>query len=382
MKLVRYGRLGAEKPGVIGADGKLRALASVIDDITPEVLAPASLKRLKKLDVARLPAVGGHPRLGCPLAGIGKMVCIGLNYTDHAAEVGLALPKEPTLFIKANSAICGPDDPTVRPRDGVKLDYEVELAAVIGRDARYVDEADALDHVAGYAIVNDVSERAFQMERGGTTTKGKSADTFGPVGPWLVTADEVGDPQALAVWTDVNGERRQDGNTANMVFNVRQLVAYVSRFMALEAGDLISTGTPAGVGHGSKPPRYLKPGDVVEMGITGLGVQRHTVVDWTPREPTLAASEAAYEALRCSAGPVTSRRRSGIAAFDVRLVSARAGDGDRCGSRTLHFRTCSTTSHRGTATATRIPITECRVIGAPSCPSGRLPLGRSDRPRP
>jgi 2,4-diketo-3-deoxy-L-fuconate hydrolase len=239
--------------------------------------------RLKKLDVARLPAVGGHPRLGCPLAGIGKMVCIGLNYTDHATEVGLALPKEPTFFIKANSAICGPDDPTVRPRDGVKLDYEVELAAVIGRDARYVDEADALDHVAGYAIVNDVSERAFQMERGGTTTKGKSADTFGPVGPWLVTADEVGDPQALAVWTDVNGERRQDGNTANMVFNVRQLVAYVSRFMALEAGDLISTGTPAGVGHGSKPPRYLKPADVVEMGITGLGVQRHTVVDWTPR---------------------------------------------------------------------------------------------------
>ena len=284
MRLVRYGRLGAEKPGVIGADGKLRALASVIDDITPEVLAPASLKRLKKLDVARLPAVSGHPRLGCPLAGIGKMVCIGLNYTDHAAEVGLALPKEPTLFIKANSAICGPDDPTVRPRDGAKLDYEVELAAVIGRDARYVDEADALDHVAGYTIVNDVSERAFQMERAGTTTKGKSADTFGPVGPWLVTADEVGDPQALAVWTDVNGERRQDGNTANMVFNVRQLVAYVSRFMALEAGDLISTGTPAGVGHGSRPPRYLKPGDVVELGITGLGVQRHTVVDWTQSE--------------------------------------------------------------------------------------------------
>ena len=283
MKLVRYGRLGAEKPGVIGADGKLRALASVIDDITPEVLAPAMLMRLKKLDVAKLPAVSGHPRLGCPLAGIGKMVCIGLNYTDHAAEVGLALPKEPTFFIKANSAICGPDDPTVRPRDGAKLDYEVELAAVIGRDARYVDEADALDHVAAYTIVNDVSERAFQMERGGTTTKGKSADTFGPVGPWLVTADEVGDPQALAVWTDVNGERRQDGNTANMVFNVGQLVAYVSRFMALEAGDLISTGTPAGVGHGSKPPRYLKPGDVVEMGIAGLGVQRHTVVDWTPR---------------------------------------------------------------------------------------------------
>jgi 2-keto-4-pentenoate hydratase/2-oxohepta-3-ene-1,7-dioic acid hydratase in catechol pathway len=283
MKLVRYGRAGAEKPGLIDEDGTLRDLSRAVKDITPEALSPAGLKRLRTLRTERLPVVRGRPRLGCPLSGIGKMVCIGLNYTDHAAEVGLALPKEPTLFIKANSAICGPDDPTVRPRDGVKLDYEVELAAVIGRDARYVDEADALDHVAGYTIVNDVSERAFQMERAGTTTKGKSADTFGPVGPWLVTADEVGDPQALAVWTDVNGERRQDGNTANMVFNVRQLVAYVSRFMALEAGDLISTGTPAGVGHGSKPPRYLKPGDVVELGITGLGVQRHNVVDWTPR---------------------------------------------------------------------------------------------------
>ena len=280
MKLVRYGRPGAEKPGVIGADGKLRALGKIVEDITPDVLAAASLKRLRKLDVQRLPVVSGRPRVGCPLAGIGKMVCIGLNYTDHAAEVGLALPKEPTLFIKANSAITGPDDPIVRPRDAAKLDYEVELAAVIGRDARYVDEANALDHVAGYCIVNDVSERAFQMERAGTTTKGKSADTFGPVGPWLVTGDEVADPQALAVWTDVNGQRRQDGNTANMVFTVRQLVAYVSRFMALEAGDLISTGTPAGVGHGHKPPRYLEPGDVVEMGITGLGVQRHTVVAW------------------------------------------------------------------------------------------------------
>ena len=305
MKLVRYGRLGAEKPGVIGADGKLRALASVIDDITPEVLAPARLMRLKKLDVARLPAVRGHPRLGCPLAGIGKMVCIGLNYTDHAAEVGLALPKEPTFFIKANSAICGPDDPTVRPRDGVKLDYEVELAAVIGRDARYVDEADALDHVAGYTIVNDVSERAFQMERGGTTTKGKSADTFGPVGPWLITADEVGDPQALAVWTDVNGARRQDGNTANMVFNVRQLVAYVSRFMALgRAPDL--DGTPAGVGTAASP-RYLKPGDVVRWASRARR-QGHTVVDWTPRKPTLEAE--APTSLAVQRRPVKSRRHS------------------------------------------------------------------------
>jgi 2,4-diketo-3-deoxy-L-fuconate hydrolase len=280
MKLVRYGRPGAEKPGAIGADGRLRALAKVLDDITPDTLSPAALRRLAKLDLARLPAVSGRPRLGCPLAGIGKMVCIGINYTDHAAEVGRPLPKEPTLFIKASSAICGPDDPIVRPREAVKLDYEVELAAVIGRDARYVDEAEALDYVAGYCIVNDVSERAFQMEREGTTTKGKSADTFGPVGPWLVTAGEVADPQALALWTTVNGQRRQDGNTANMVFSVKQLVAYVSRFMSLRAGDLISTGTPAGVGHGHKPPIYLEPGDVVEMGITGLGVQRHTVVAW------------------------------------------------------------------------------------------------------
>src|SRR5262245_10222848 len=280
MKLVRYGRPGAEKPGVIGPDGRLRALSKVIDDITPDMLSGPTLRRLAKLDVARLPAVSGRPRLGCPLAGIGKMVCIGLNYTDHAAEVGLALPKEPTLFIKANSAICGPDDPIVKPRGATKLDYEVELAAVIGRDARYVDEDRAMGHVAGYAIVNDVSERAFQMQREGTTTKGKSCDTFGPVGPWLVTGDEVGDPQALALWATVNGERRQDGNTANMVFTVKQLVAYVSQFMALEAGDLISTGTPAGVGHGRKPPVYLEPGDIVEMGITGLGVQRHPVVAW------------------------------------------------------------------------------------------------------
>jgi ureidoglycolate lyase/2,4-diketo-3-deoxy-L-fuconate hydrolase len=207
------------------------------------------------------------------------MVCIGLNYTDHAEEVGLPLPKEPTLFIKAPSAVCGPDDPTVRPRGAAKLDYEVELAAVIGRDAHDVDEATARRHVVAYCIVDDVSERAFQMEHGGTTTKGKSADTFGPVGPWLVTADEIADPQALELWTTVNGERRQHGNTGKMIFPVASLVAYVSRFMSLRAGDLISTGTPAGVGHGFKPPRYLQPGDVVELGITGLGVQHHRVVE-------------------------------------------------------------------------------------------------------
>jgi 2,4-diketo-3-deoxy-L-fuconate hydrolase len=285
MKLVRYGRPGAEKPGAIDGEGTLRDLSRVVEDITPAVLGPAALRRLRRLDLARLPVVRGRPRLGCPLGGIGKMVCIGLNYVDHAAEVGLELPKEPTLFIKADSAVCGPFDPIVRPRGSVKLDYEVELAAVIGRDARYVEEAGALDHVAGYCLVNDVSERAFQIEHGGTTTKGKSADTFGPVGPWLVTADEV-DPQALELWTTVNGERRQHGSTTKMVFSVGFLVAYVSRFMALRAGDLISTGTPAGVGHGRRPPRYLQPGDVVEMGITGLGTQRHEVVAWEARSRT------------------------------------------------------------------------------------------------
>jgi 2,4-diketo-3-deoxy-L-fuconate hydrolase len=279
MKLVRYGRAGAEKPGLLDAEGRLRDLSRVLEDLTPEALAPAALRRLRALNPARLPLVRGRPRLGCPLAGIGKMVCIGLNYTDHAAEVGLELPKEPLLFIKAPSAVSGPADPIVRPRGASKLDYEVELAAVIGRPARDLDEgADGLAHVAAYAIVNDVSERAFQMERGGTTTKGKSADTFGPVGPWLVTADEVGDPQALELWTTVNGERRQHGHTKNMVFTVRHLVAYVSRFMSLHPGDVISTGTPAGVAHGMRPPRYLEPGDVVEMGITRLGTQRHAIV--------------------------------------------------------------------------------------------------------
>ncbi len=279
MKLVRYGRPGQEKPGLIDADGALRDLSRVVKDITPDLLAPAGLTRLRGAKIARLPVVRGRPRLGAPLAGLGKMVCIGLNYTDHAAEVGMALPTEPTVFIKAPSAVCGPNDATVRPRGGVKLDYEVELAAVIGRDARNVEPGKALAHVGGYCIVNDVSERAFQMEHGGTTTKGKSADTFGPVGPWLVTADEVADPQALELWTTVNGERRQHGTTAKMIFTVAALVAYVSRFMSLRVGDLISTGTPAGVGHGFKPPRYLQPGDVVELGITGLGTQRHTIVE-------------------------------------------------------------------------------------------------------
>ena len=279
MKLVRYGRAGAEKPGLIDEAGTLRDLSRVVKDITAEALSPAGLKRLRTVKTGRLAVVRGRPRLGCPLAGIGKLVCIGLNYTDHAHEVGLALPMEPLVFIKANSAISGPGDAIIRPRGAVKLDYEVELGAVIGRDARNVTEADAMKHVAAFCIVDDVSERAFQMEHGGTTTKGKSADTFAPIGPHLVTADEVGDPQSLEVWTTVNGEARQRGNTANMIFTVRQLVAYVSRFMSLRAGDIISTGTPAGVAHGMKPPRYLEPGDIVEMGITGLGGQKSRVVD-------------------------------------------------------------------------------------------------------
>ena len=280
MKLVRYGRAGAEKPGLLDPDGRIRDLSRVIEDVTPATLTPTTIRRLRALNLARLSVVRGRPRLGCPLGRIGKLVCIGLNYTDHAHEVNLPLPSEPLLFIKAPSAISGPHDPIVAPRGATKLDYEVELAVVIGREARYVAEADALRHVAAYCLVNDVSERAFQMERGGTATKGKSADSFGPVGPWLVTADEIPDPQALELWTEVNGERRQDGRTANMVFPVRALVAYVSQFMSLRVGDLISTGTPAGVGHGFRPPRYLAPGDVVTLGITGLGVQRHVVVAW------------------------------------------------------------------------------------------------------
>ena len=279
MRLVRHGRRGAEKPGLLGEDGVVRDLSRVVDDITPETLSPSALKRLRGANAARLPVVRGRPRLGPPLAGIGKVVCIGLNYTDHAHEVGLPLPTEPLVFIKATSAISGPHDPIVRPPGAVKLDYEVELAAVIGRDASNVSEDDAMKHVAAYCIVDDVSEREFQMERGGTITKGKSADTFAPIGPWLVTADEIPDPQALEVWTTVNGEKRQHGRTANMIFTVRQLVAYLSRFMSLRAGDVISTGTPAGVAHGMKPPRYLDPGDWVEMGITGLGAQRNRIVE-------------------------------------------------------------------------------------------------------
>jgi 2,4-didehydro-3-deoxy-L-rhamnonate hydrolase len=303
VKLVRYGRVGAEKPGAIDAAGRLRDVSAVVDDIRPAALAAGQIRRLRDTRLERAPLVAGRPRLGPPLAGIGKIVCIGLNYTDHAAEVGSRLPAEPVLFIKATSALAGPSDPIVRPRGAAKLDYEVELAAVIGREARCVEVSAALRHVAAYAVMNDVSERAFQMERGGTTTKGKSADTFAPLGPWLVTADEVPDPQALGLWTRVNGELRQDGSTANMVFSVAELVSYVSRFMSLQPGDVISTGTPAGVGHGHRPPRYLQPGDVVEMGITGLGAQRTLVVAGEERVRRPLAAR------RALSPPPTRRRR-------------------------------------------------------------------------
>ena len=277
MKLVRYGRAGAERPGLVDGDGGLRDLSGVVEDITPEVLSPAGLKRLRAARPERLPEVRGNPRLGCPLQGIGKIVCIGLNYTDHAVEVSLPLPKEPTIFIKANSAISGPADPIARPPGAHKLDYEVELVAVIGRVAQGVDEARALDHVAAYCLMNDVSEREFQMEHGGGTTKGKSCDTFAPIGPWLVTADEIPDPQALGLWTTVNGERRQQGSARDMVFPVRALVAYVSRFMTLRPGDLLSTGTPAGQAQPAKPPPDHDPGDTVQLRRDAHGRQHHRV---------------------------------------------------------------------------------------------------------
>ena len=277
MKLVRYGEAGLEQPGLLGPHDVIFDLSRVVEDIHPRMLADAALARIAGVDLADLKPVEGQPRLGPPVAGIGKIVCIGLNYSDHAQEVGSALPKEPQIFLKATSAISGPHDPIARPRRSQKLDYEVELGVVIGSEARYVDEANALDHVAGFILVNDVSEREYQMEHGGGTTKGKSADSFAPLGPWLVTRDEIPDSGNLRVWTKVNGETRQDGSTTNLVFKVPALIAYLTRFMSLRPGDIISTGTPAGVGHGHKPPRYLNPGDVVEMGIEGLGTQKHTV---------------------------------------------------------------------------------------------------------
>ena len=276
MKLLRYGPRGAEKPGVLDRDGNIRDLSGIIGDLAGETLT--RLDRLASVDLEGLPRVDGDPRIGACVGGTGKFLCIGLNYSDHAAESGMAVPSEPVLFMKASSAICGPNDPILIPRGSTKTDWEVELGVVIGKPAKYVDEADALDHVAGYCAVNDVSERAFQTERQGQWTKGKSCDNFGPTGPWLVTRDEIGDPQNLAMWLTVNGEKVQNGSTATMIYGVAHIVSYLSQFMTLQPGDIISTGTPPGVGLGFKPPRYLKAGDVVELGIEGLGQQRQICV--------------------------------------------------------------------------------------------------------
>lgn len=276
MKLLRYGPRGAEKPGILDSDGNIRDLSGIIGDLAGETLT--NLDRLASLDLESLPRVDGDPRLGACVGGTGKFMCIGLNYSDHAAESGMEVPSEPVLFMKATSAICGPNDPILIPRGSIKTDWEVELGVVIGKPAKYVDEANALDHVAGYCVINDVSERAFQAERQGQWTKGKSCDNFGPTGPWLVTKDEVGDPQDLTMWLTVNGEKIQDGSTATMIYGVAHIVSYLSQFMTLHPGDIISTGTPPGVGLGFKPPRYLKAGDVVELGIEGLGQQRQNCV--------------------------------------------------------------------------------------------------------
>jgi 2-keto-4-pentenoate hydratase/2-oxohepta-3-ene-1,7-dioic acid hydratase in catechol pathway len=279
MKLLRYGPPGKEKPGLVDANGKIRSLHKKIKDLTPDVLAPASLAKLRKFRPESLPLVPGKPRLGVPLTGVGKIVAVGLNYSDHAKEAGVAVPPEPVLFMKAITSLNGPNDKVKLPRDSVKGDWEIELGIVIGRKAQYVSEEDALRYVAGFCIVNDVSEREFQLEKAGQWTKGKSADTFCPVGPWLVTTDEIKDPQNLKMKLTVNGETRQNGSTATMIFGVKFLVSYISRFMTLMPGDVIPTGTPPGVGLGMKPtPVFLKPGDVMELTIDGLGSQRQQVV--------------------------------------------------------------------------------------------------------
>src|SRR5580704_8792796 len=278
MKLVRYGDSGRELPGVLDSESEIHDLSTVIPDLAGSALSPSGLERLRALDVSTLPVVSGDPRIGPCVAGVGKFICIGLNYSDHAAESGMAVPAEPVVFMKATSAICGPYDDVMIPRGSEKTDWEVELGVVIGKEARYVTEQEALSHVGGYCVVNDVSERAFQLEGTGQWVKGKSADTFGPIGPWLVTADEVLDPQALGLWLEVDGHRYQNGSTATMVFGVAHLISYLSRFMSLQPGDIISTGTPPGVGLGQKPPVYLRPGNVIRLGVAGLGEQRQTVV--------------------------------------------------------------------------------------------------------
>jgi 2-keto-4-pentenoate hydratase/2-oxohepta-3-ene-1,7-dioic acid hydratase in catechol pathway len=282
MKLLRYGPAGREKPGLLDADGKIRDLSGQIADVDGQALTSETLGRLAKLDPAILPIVDGSPRLGCPVGSVSKFVAVGLNYADHAAEANMPLPTEPIIFFKATSCIVGPNDDVILPPGSTKGDWEIELGIVIGRTARYVEEREALDYIAGYCLVNDVSEREYQLERGGTWDKGKGFDTFGPVGPVLVTADELGSPQSLEMWLDVNDQRMQTGNTKTMIFGVATLVSYISRIMSLFPGDIITTGTPPGVGMGKKPaPIYLKPGDVMTLGIKGLGTQRQHVRAWS-----------------------------------------------------------------------------------------------------
>ena len=279
MKFLRYGEAGSEKPGLLDTDGVLRDLSAIIDDIDPMTIASLA-DTVKDLDPATLPAVDGTPRLGPCVARPGKFICIGLNYADHAAETGAQVPPEPVVFMKATSALTGPNDTVIKPRGSSKLDWEVELGIVIGKECRYVDEKDALSHIAGYCVINDVSEREFQLERHGTWDKGKGCDSFGPTGPWLVTPDEIEDPLDLSMWLTVNGHKYQDGSTRTMVYGPGFLISYLSRFMSLQPGDIISTGTPPGVGMGQKPPVYLNDGDVIELGIQGLGQQKQTVRDY------------------------------------------------------------------------------------------------------
>ncbi|MDQ1192159.1 2,4-diketo-3-deoxy-L-fuconate hydrolase [Brevundimonas vesicularis] len=281
MKLLRYGPKGQEKPGTLDAEGRIRDLSGYIADITPDQLYGPALEALKAIDPTTLPLVEGQPRYGVPINGVRKFLAIGLNFADHAAESNLPIPEEPVLFTKAITCLNGPNDDVVIPRGSEKTDWEVELGIVIGKPASYVTKAEALDHVAGYVLINDVSERAYQTERGGTWDKGKGCDTFGPVGPWLVTTDEVGDVQDLDMWLDLNGKRMQTGNTRTMIFGVAEIVSYLSEFMTLKPGDLITTGTPPGVGLGQKPPLYLKAGDTVRLGIQKLGEQGQTFVEWT-----------------------------------------------------------------------------------------------------
>ena len=281
MKLLRYGNPGQEKPGMLDQNGTIRDLSNIVEDITGDVLLPEGLEKLKNLDPGSLPTIEGSPRMGACVSGIGKFICIGLNYSDHAEETGASVPSEPIIFSKATSAVCGPDDDIIIPRNSVKTDWEVELGVVIGKPAKYVEETSALDHVAGYCVINDVSEREYQIERQGQWVKGKSCDSFGPTGPWLVTPDEAGDPQNLKLWLEVDGKRYQDGSTNTMVYSVAFLIHYLSQFFTLHPGDVISTGTPPGVGMGQKPdPVYLRPGQTIRLGVEGLGIQtQKTIAD-------------------------------------------------------------------------------------------------------